>query len=369
VTIASTLLLLTITAPVQVPTVLLGPADARSADGFTSIFAVHELADGRVLLTDNLDNAIRLIDLDGGRVLELGRRGSGPREYMSAQTIVRGRGDTVLVTDNAQRRFVRVIRGEIVGVEPHPDALRSQSQISAPLADAQGRLYFDVRDIEMRESGFTERDAHVLRWTSGAAGLDTVARLPVTNHARRTNAGYNPFVYRSAWGLAPDGSIAVVTVDPYGVTWIRDGRASPGPTLTYDRIAVDAAERDAERIAFASRGRSALSFRESGGARSSRPSPDPELRQRIPDEVFPPFKPPIVVSRVLVSPAGEVWIPRAGPWDAEWSIIDVVDRDGRPLRHIRLPARQRLVGFGRNTLYIAVTDDDDLQWLERIPLR
>lgn len=138
-------LLLTATVLMQqVPTVALGQPDSRSSEGFTSIFAVHELEDGRVLVTDNLDNAIRVVDLRAGTVRELGRRGQGPLEYQSAHTILRGSGDTVLVTDNVQRRFVKLVNGEIVATAQQPDVLRSLSSFSAPITDARGRLYFDV---------------------------------------------------------------------------------------------------------------------------------------------------------------------------------------------------------------------------------
>lgn len=55
----------------QVTVVTLGAADARSRDGFASIFAVHDLPDGRVLMTDNLDRVIRVADLRAGTVRDL----------------------------------------------------------------------------------------------------------------------------------------------------------------------------------------------------------------------------------------------------------------------------------------------------------
>lgn len=345
----------------QVPTVVLGRADARSSEGFTSIFAVHELEDGRVLVTDNLDNAIRVVDLQAGTVRELGRSGQGPLEYQSAHTILRGTGDTVLVTDNVQRRFVKLVNGEIVATAQQPDILRSLSSYSAPITDARGRLHFDVRTIEMSAAGFHERDGVVMRWTPGSTSLDTVAILRVTNHAPRANTGYNPFRYRDAWGLAPDGAIAVVRTEPYRVEWVSVGRPVSGSPIRYDRVRIDDDERDAERDAFSRRGRGGLRFR--GPPQGSR---DPQLRQRIPDDVFPPYKPPFTESRVLVSPAGEVWIPRAAPWNAEQTIVDVAGRDAILRRHITIPANTRVVGFGRGAVYVAVTDEYDLQWLERI---
>jgi hypothetical protein len=347
----------------QVPTVALGQPDARSSDGFTSIFAVHELEDGRVLVTDNLDNAIRLVDLRAGTVRELGRRGQGPLEYQSAHTILRGRGDTVLVTDNVQRRFVKLVNGEIVATAQQPDVLRSLSSFSAPITDARGRLHFDVRTIDMSADGFHERDGVVIRWTPGSTRLDTVAILRVTSHAPRANAGYNPFRYRDAWGLAPDGAIAVVSTEPYRVEWVAVGRRMSGSPIPYDRVRIDGDERNAEREAFSRRSRGGVRFRGPPQARRSR---DPQLRQSIPDDVFPPYKPPFTESRVLVSPAGEVWIPRAAPWNAEQTIVDVAGRDAILRRHVTVPANTRIVGFGRGTVYVAVTDEYDLQWLERI---
>lgn len=362
---ATAMLLLSLAAPDQVPVGSLGTADARSAEGFTSIFAVHELPDGRVLMTDNIDNAIRVVDLRAGRVRELGRRGRGPREYMSTHTILSAGGDTLLVTDNVQRRFVVIVNGEIVGTRPQPETLRSITNFSAPIADADGRLYFDSRNIDMGEGGFRERAGHVMRWTPGSTGLDTVATLPVVSHAPQANVGYNPFVFRSAWGLGGDGSIAVISADPYRVSWIADGRTRTGPALDYERIRIDGDERDAERLAFSSRRGAAMSTR---APRSERTTVDAALRQRIPDDVFPPWKPPFVARRVLVSPGGDVWIPRTASRDAEWSVIDVVGRDGRLRRQIRIPVGRSVVGFGRSAVYVSAKDEYDLQWLERIPL-
>lgn len=349
----------------EVPTVAPGRPDARSSEGFTSIFAVHELADGRVLVTDNLDNAIRVVDLRAGTVRELGRRGQGPLEYQSAHTILRGSGDTMLVTDNVQRRFVKLVNGEIVATERQPDALASLASFSAPISDERGRLYFDLRTIDMSADGFHERDGVVMRWTPGTTSLDTVAVLRVMSHAPRANTGYNPFRYRDGWGLAADGAIAIIGTEPYRVEWITGRQRTSGSPISYDRVRIDAGERDAERDAFSRRGRGGMRFRGPPQARGSR---DPQIRRQIPDDVFPPFKPPFTESRVLVSPAGEVWIPRASPWNAERTIVDVVGRDAILRRHVSIPVNTRVVGFGRGVMFVAVTDEDDLQWLERIPL-
>ena len=344
----------------------LGKPDARSSEGYTNIFAVHELADGRVLMSDNLDRALRIIDFKAKTSKQLGRNGSGPKEYVNSHTIIAGRGDTVLIADNNQRRFVKVVNGEIVGTQPQPDMLRSLSTFSAPLSDSRGLIYFDVRDIRASATGgITENNGSVMRYTPATNKLDTIAVIRVERHAPRVNNGYNPFTYRSAWGLAADGRIAVVETDPYRVTWITNGKATTvGTPIPYERVKIDDDERDAERDRFSnSRNGSAQMI---GPRTETRGSRDPRVRSRLPDDVFPPYKPPFIEDRVLVSPTGDVWIPRAMKWNSATSIIDVVGADGKLKRQITIPSTMRVVGFGKAHIYVATKDEDDVQWLERI---
>ena len=48
--------------------------------------------------------------------------------------------------------------------------------------------------------------------------------------------------------------------------------------------------------------------------------------------------------------------------------IDVFDGRGRLIGKISLPEGTRLVGFGKNFVYVARTDADDLQYLQRYPI-
>jgi hypothetical protein len=56
---------------------------------------------------------------------------------------------------------------------------------------------------------------------------------------------------------------------------------------------------------------------------------------------------------------------RTRPGDDPTLVYDVFDRAGKLLRHVRLPDATRLVGSGKNSIYLVRIDDDDLQWLER----
>jgi len=72
---------------------------------------------------------------------------------------------------------VKLVDGEIVATTQQPDVLRSLSHFSAPITDARGRLYFDVRTVDMSAAGFDERDGVLMRW------LDTVAILRVSRRS------------------------------------------------------------------------------------------------------------------------------------------------------------------------------------------
>ncbi|MBK9980488.1 MAG: hypothetical protein IPP20_21710 [Gemmatimonadetes bacterium] len=45
---------------------------------------------------------------------------------------------------------------------------------------------------------------------------------------------------------------------------------------------------------------------------------------------------------------------------------DVFDGAGRVVERVALPPATRLIGFGKGTLYLARTDDDEVVWLQRV---
>jgi len=48
--------------------------------------------------------------------------------------------------------------------------------------------------------------------------------------------------------------------------------------------------------------------------------------------------------------------------------FDVFDQTGRVVSRVALPAETRLIGFGNGTVYLARSDEDDLQYLQRYRL-
>jgi hypothetical protein len=82
-------------------------------------------------------------------------------------------------------------------------------------------------------------------------------------------------------------------------------------------------------------------------------------------ETMPAFTGP---RSVLATPAGELWVRRAQPAKADGALYDVFDARGQLVRQVALTGRRSVLGFGPGVVFVARTDEDDLQWIERYKL-
>ena len=88
----------------------------------------------------------------------------------------------------------------------------------------------------------------------------------------------------------------------------------------------------------------------------------------VPPQEFADTKPPFDGSSagsVLATPEGEAWVLRTRPAADKVPTYDVFDRTGALVRKVSLNPNSRVVGFGRGTVYVARTDEDDLQYLQK----
>ena len=92
---------------------------------------------------------------------------------------------------------------------------------------------------------------------------------------------------------------------------------------------------------------------------------------RQPEDVqdWPETVPPFLTGFVMAGPDGRVWIRRTPTRNATGTDYDLVDRNGRLARRLRLAANEAIVGFGRAHAYVVATDDDGLQRLRRHSVR
>jgi hypothetical protein len=66
----------------------------------------------------------------------------------------------------------------------------------------------------------------------------------------------------------------------------------------------------------------------------------------------------------MATPDGSLWVRRSQPQGAP-ALYDVFDAQGRLVRQVALGKDMRIVGFGATSVYVARTDEDDLQYLLR----
>jgi hypothetical protein len=354
-------------AGAQAQRVALGRAEAVFDEPFDNVAAVRELRDGRVLVADPFGKTVSLVDFRRGTATAVGREGQGPNEFSLPAGLVALPGDTTLVVDPAQRRLLRVL----------PDG-RPSGTIAMPAggflqvrgADAQGRIYLQGSPFGDRlEPGAKPRDTlPVIRWDPRSGKQDTLAmvqgasiKIDVSggSNMRRVMTRPQPFSRQDAWAVAPDGRVGIARVGDYHVDWIgAKGAAVRGPAVAHAAVPVSKADRD-EVIRRASDRRGAIVISRGGGPTPPEPPPPTAA-----DFDFPEAKPPFVANGARTAPDGTLWVERSQPAGAA-PLYDVFDAQGRLVRQVALPKDARLVGFGATSLYLARTDADDLQVLER----
>ncbi len=234
--------------------------------------------------------------------------------------------------------------------------------------DRNGRVYF-------RPGGPSTGDsAAVVRWTPGATSFDSVARVGLPATKVTTTGGPNnrgqqfravPYSPSDGWAVGDDGAVFLVRAADYHVEWLlRDGRTVRGTPVAWKPVPIREKDKQAWVDQLASTGLS-VSVEVNNGNRSialgrgGRPRDEDLSGYEWPDS-----KPAFRAGGVSVSPAGEGWVERYGP-AGEPLTYDVFGRNGVLLRRVILPADRRLVAFGRTSVYLARTDADGLQWLER----
>ena len=364
----------------QVPTVPLGRAEATLEEPYTQIASVRELPGGKVLVVDTRDKVLQLVDLRAGTATRIGREGSGPGEYQFPRNLLAMPNNETWLNDPMQSRFLRIdATGKIVETISYPSGMGPGNQIVG--ADAQGRVYYEGSAFGSGGGQLTfgpgsngqpeTRDSvPVIRWDRRANRFDTLAMVKGPQMKVNLGGGANsrsvmirqqPYTPRDGWGVAQDGRVALVRSGEYRVDQIRpQGGVARGPAVGMRPIPVT--QRDKEDFLKQQRNAPRMMRTVGGGGNASAPTP-PE--PSVDDYEWPVNKPFFDAASVRMSPTGEFWSLRSRPAGDEIPVYDVFGADGRLVRRVSFPAKTRLVGFGEGTVYVARSDEDDLQYLER----
>ncbi len=349
----------------------LKPASGQHPEEFTTVFALRELADGRVLVSDSRESRLVVLDFRTGATKAVGRTGRGPNEYSRAATLFALGADSTLLADPGSRRWLVLAKDSIVVTVP-PDDRAVLAVSGFPRgADARGKLLArrekaiaDAPTTETTErdsSAFVLVDRATVRQDTVAWGMPLPRRTQQTKNAKGeiTSMSVMPvgvLAYEESGILFPDGWFAIARHRPFRVDWRSPtGTWTKGAPLPVAPIRVDARERSAYLE------RNAENYR-------PRPELPPEFALKPPTpgdfpDVIPPFPP----GALSVGPDGVLIIRRTKSADFTGSNYFFVDRQGKLVGELALPASETVVGAGPRTLYVAVKDEDDILRIRRHP--
>lgn len=370
--LALTALPASVWAQTSVPVRALSSPLAKSADAFTNISSVRELSNGKVIVSDLVDKSVHLLDLAAGTSVQVGREGEGPGEYGFPGELLPLPGDTTLLVDRVNRRFLIILPdGKTGGTIPFP-----QNTFNDPRGiDRTGRIYFQG---SMLGGGFTPGQPSpdslpITRWDRRRNLTDTVTFLKVPSLNVNVSGGggrgavmfrMQPFSPEDGWSVGSDGRVGVARVVDYHVEWFSPARQrTAGPANKVTPVRVTEADKEAQRRQMASSPRMMVAV--GGGGTSTRAAPAPAGAPSGGEPEYPEFKPPFPGRSTWVTPEGMLWVLRSRAATDPIPLIDVFDQRGNLVSQVKLPQDRRVVGFGNGVVYLAHTDSDDLQWLER----
>jgi hypothetical protein len=344
---------------------VIGIPSAEFGLPFTRVGTVRELKDGRLLVVDEREGSVTLIDFKSSAAKQVGRSGAGPGEYGYPGRLLALPGDSSLLHDPRNARYL-VIRpdgtpGETFSLD-RAVAASLGSRGSIPRGtDSRGAIYFEaVSQIGQGAAPLPVDSAALLRFDRRDGTLDTVAWVRLAKGDVRVTpgpgkgvsitTGAQAFPTRDDWVALPEGGIAVVRVRDYHVDWYpMSGKPVSASPVRFAPITVTEREKEAWRA----ERRSRVVSRSVGGTQANLPEPE-----------WPATMPPFVYWQTFSRPNGDLWVLRSHKADTN-PVYDVFSALGALRERVALPVGTRLVGFGNATAYLVRRDDDDLEHLQR----
>lgn len=239
----------------QNPAIALKKPNGTLDEPFTAIGAVRELQDGRVIITDARERRMVVATFGRAGVDTIGRVGRGPGEYLGLSPFYAIGGDSSMLLDAMNRRWLLLDGARIVKTVPpdHPGVLGALGVARG--VDRFGH-FLNSPILPMRAGTFEAKDPEPLYLVSRATGqADTIERLLPVPQIRRAWADdqgrvTQAFTSRAAFAvgdaaiLATDGWVAIVRLNPYRVEWrTPDGKMIRGRPVSFTPVAVDAREK------------------------------------------------------------------------------------------------------------------------------
>ena len=332
------------------------------------IRGVRELSDGRVLVTDWTEQRLLLVDAGFTGVTSLASVGAGPAEYrLPARLFALAADSTLLVDVGNARLSVITPQGRIVrSVSADRAGLGSPGGV-----DAAGRIYFAIPSWSPEARGTHEDSTRIVRFDPRTGQSTPLGIVRGTTSPRNKGPRYTPgmghvaFAPEDAWRVTPEGVLIVVHTSGYQIERIGPAGRTSGPSYAYPAERVTKEDRLAYVRDFMAR--APMSGKgPNGGMGHSPPMSAAEIAKVEETNEFAPELPPFNPAWVFLAPDGELWVGRSrhanGP-----VIYDRFDTTSKRVGQVRLDGNRLVAGIGRRFVYVAATDDDGLQRLERFP--
>jgi hypothetical protein len=327
-----------------------------------------------VLVADGAESRLIRYSRDLETASVLGREGQGPDEYRQPDGLFALPGDSTLMTDLGNGR-IAVLDPDGTIVRTAPIAREGDDgslMLLLPRAtDAEGGIWFTTRTGPgMR----LEDSVRVRRLEPGTGAIESVAGLAPPPISRSTSGGGGrqeervmpiPFGPEDDWAVGP-GGLAIVRAEPYRVERVNpDGELVLGPEIAWEPVEVKRADKE-EWLDALSGGLMVMVTEENGVRNTNFRRGGRPPGMDLDSFEWPETKPAFVPRGTFVDFAGRVWV-RRNVMAGEPPLYDVFGPDGRRSGQVELPPGRRLLGFSRDYVYMARTDELDFQWLERYP--
>ena len=340
--------------------------NAVFAEPFSLLRGARELPDGRLLVTDWIEQRVAVLDFARAQVLDRGRIGSGPGEFRLPGALFRLPGDSTLLVD--------VGNGRLNVLDPDGRIARTfKPPVEAAAApggtDDAGRLYFTIPGW-LAATPLPGDSVELAVWGPTTATTRVLARIhgstrPASNYAPEPRVPFVVFARQDAWTVSRNGQVVIVGGDDYSVSWLRAGGTVRGPSHASRPIPASAAERTAYVRQFLQS--SPTSGRGEDGGLGHTPAEmlsDDNVARVVRASAFAESLPYFRPGDIRVDSQNRVWVGRWLP-ASDARRYDVFDAQGELITSVRLPKTRTLLTIGAESIYLVNVDEDGLQWIER----
>ena len=348
-----------------------GRPDAVLREPFSLIKGVRELADGRVVVTDWIEQRIAVVDLAKGAITDRGRIGSGPVEFRLPDRLLAYRGDSTILVDRGNARLAILDRdGRIVRTMQ----LSNPSANYPGSADAQGRLYFTIPPWNAAQP-LPADSVELARIQPATNSVEVIGRLKGSTQPPQPNGPQlSPripmvvFARQDAWAVSPSGRVAIVRGGNYTVEFYEGGRVVRGPSNAYTPIRATEAERTEFARQFTMN--SPMSGKGPEGAMGHTPAEflaPARIAELVKASTFADVLPYFRPGDVRFDGSDRLWVGRSTP-RGEPLRYDVFNAAATRIAAIQLPRDRRLLALGKQHAYLVFTSGEGLETVERYAL-